>query len=210
MVKFRAKVFSDMFGDMWTGAMIGASGGALSSQLLGRVHDGDYNSTTKNPNIKRALLITGGGAVLGAALGGIWNVIKSVDRNKNINRTVDNRLMQKVIEILETKGYKEDKDFTRDPRYADRLKTKVCIVVSKYSDDLRLLINTANDERLTRLRDEIIKSVPNGSVSNSSAGNRFNEITLSTITSANDSKIIADVAKNFIKNRYPVYLVEVG
>lgn len=210
MIKFRAKVFSDFLSDVWAGTMIGASGGALSSQILGRTSKSGFNSKSKNPDIKKALLITGGGALIGAALGGLWNIIKSTDKTINMINTVDKRLMMKVISLLKSYGFKENVDFTRDPKHANTMKTKVCIVVSKYSDDLRLLINTARDERLTRLRDKIIKSVPNGSVSNSSAGNRFNEITLSTITSANDSKMIAEVAKNFIKNKYPVYLVEVG
>lgn len=223
MIKFRAKEFSDhIISDTLNGAKLGLTAGALTSAVLGRINKKgpvsfrhplsniSYNSENDKDLGRKSLVISAGGLVIGAALGALAGTIKSVGRKINRTRTVDDRLMKNILASLKKSGMRENIDFTRDPKVANSLKIKVCIVITKYSDDLRLLINTVNDPKLKAITDKIVSNVPNGSVKNNTASDKFNEIVLTTISSAADPELVTEVVKHFIQSKYPVYLVEVG
>ena len=150
----------------------------------------------------------GGGLLVGAALGFLVGATKSIGLSHNRENTIDARLLDNVERKL--RKFKLDKDYTRDPKIANELRTKVCLVVSKYSDDLRVLINTANDPELKKVSYKIASSIPKGSIKTTTESNKFNEITLSTLSSGKDASVIAEITKSFIQSGYPVYLVEVG
>ena len=108
-------------------------------------------------------------------------------------------------------GLKEGVHFTRDPKTATDIKTKVCIVITKYSGELRILINTVADSKLKNLVSDMTKNLPNASVINRSASDKYNEITLSSISdSSANAGLITGIAERFIHTGYPGYLVEVG
>jgi hypothetical protein len=83
--------------------------------------------------------------------------------------------------------------------------------MSRVSDDLRILINTVSDSKLKRTTDEVINRIPNVSVVNKKMTDKFNDITISTISdSSADASLVTGIAEHFIHSSYPVYLVEVG
>jgi len=206
MIEFRQKKFSllsSVINGAGTGGAIGTTVGAIFRKGIAR---------KTGANEKMAIPIAvGAGIIIGAALGALNYAIKGISNSVNRKRTVNNRLMKTVVENLLKDGFKEGTDFTRDPKTADQLKTKVCIVMSKFSDDLRVLINTVADSKLKRTTDEVIKRIPNVSVVNTKLTDKYNDITISTISdSSADASLVTGIAEHFIHSNYPVYLVEVG
>lgn len=169
---------------------------------------GWYNGL--NPFYKKALLELGGIAI-GATLGALAGMIMDASDYINKKKTVNNRLLKDVTENLKKIGYREGQNFTRDPKMASLLKTKVCLVISKSSDELKLLINTVNDGKLKTLTGQITKNLPTMSTLNEKVSDRFNEINITTMTSnSGDAIWVTSVAEKFISSGFPVYLVEVG
>lgn len=169
---------------------------------------GWYNNL--NPFYKKALLELGGIAI-GATLGALAGMIMDASDYINKKKTVNNRLLKDVTENLKKIGYKEGQNFTRDPKMASLLKTKVCLVISKSSDELKLLINTVNDGKLKSLSSQITKNLPTMSTLTEKVSDRFNEINITTMTSnSGDAIWVTSIAEKFITSGYPVYLVEVG
>lgn len=169
---------------------------------------GWYNNL--NPFYKKALLELGGIAI-GATLGALAGMIMDASDYINKKKTVNNRLLKDVTENLKKIGYKEGQNFTRDPKMANLLKTKVCLVISKSSDELKLLINTVNDGKLKTLTGQITKNLPTMSTLNEKVSDRFNEINITTMTSnSGDAVWVTSIAEKFISAGFPVYLVEVG
>lgn len=169
---------------------------------------GWYNNL--NPFYRKALLELGGVAI-GAGLGALAGMIMDVSDYMNRKRTVNNRLLKDVVDNLKKTGYREGKDFTRDPKMANLLKTKVCLVISKSSDDLKLLINTVKDNKLKTISGQIIKNLPTMSTLTEKVSDRFNEINITTMTSnSGNATWVTSVAEKFIAEGFPVYLVEVG
>ena len=220
-IKFKKKDFS-ILSDTIKGASIGASIGTIGSIFTPKSIDKDikikfrgkeldvkngYNSLDK---VGRKLAMVGAGTIVGAALGALVGLIKEGD--KIISRSgVGKNLMKSVVENLKKQDFKEGTDFTRDPKIADQLKTKVCIVTTKISGDLRILINTIADRKLDQLTEQTIKTIPNSSVVNKKASNNYNEITISTISDGSaDVGLVTGICERFIHSGYPVYLVEVG
>ena len=215
MVKFRQKDFS-IKSDIISGATLGASTGLIASKLVG-------NSLIK-PGLKKffpkagklndwdtSVITMGAGTVIGAGLGLIAGLIKESSKAINRHNTVDDRLMQTVVDNLKKSGLKEGKDFTRDPKTASDLKTKVCIIITKVSNDLKLLINTVADNKLKTVSNNVVKNLPNTGTVTKNMSDKFNDITISTISdSSADAGLITGIAENFIHNGFPVYLVEVG
>lgn len=236
MITFRQKDFSNyIVSDALKGAKIGAAvgttiGGVGIKKLPKFIPGADkYNNMrhtetvtfkkdnkeqTKSTEIGRAdqgLMIMGASTILGAALGALVGTVREID--KKISRLgADNRLMTKITSDLESVGYKEGKDYVRDTKMADRLKTKVCIVLTKDAADFRILINLVEDARLKQVADKTLRGLSgNAQVRHNTASNRYNEISISTISNAsNNAKTVSEIAKGFIKAGYPVYLVEVG
>lgn len=222
MIKFREKQFS-MLGSVIKGASMGASFGTLASgglkygtefgksskdsKIIGDAKSG-FNKTLEL-NKKNPFLIVGATALIGGALGALAESIGFVD--KKISRLGTNRrIMDSTISDLKKIGFKKEQDYTQDPKMATLLKTRVCIVVSRSSDDLKVLINTARDPKLKEITDEIIQNLPALSVKTEKQSDRFNELNISTISSNGDPGFISSIAEKFIRRGFPVYLVEVG
>jgi hypothetical protein len=208
MIEFRRKNFSllsSIIGGASTGAGIGLLGSKVSGPEFRKKFIGQSDGR------KGTLIAMGAGAIIGAALGALSYTFKEINLKINRKRTVNDRLMKVVVENLLKDRFKEGKDFTRDPKIADQLKTRVCIVMSRVSDDLRVLINTVSDSKLKRTTDEVITRIPNVSVVNKKMTDKFNDITISTISdSSADASLVTGIAEHFIHSGYPVYLVEVG
>jgi hypothetical protein len=200
MIKFREKIFTNqIINDVAKGATRGFAVGGL---LAAKVGKRQYKTAAK-------LLATS--TLIGAGLGLVYSLSKEFDTWLNRKTTVDDRILGKSVQALLKKGLKQDKDFTMNPKMADSLKVKVCILVSKYSEDLRLNLNVVNDSKLKSTASKILRNIPGGLVKTENiANNKYNEITVSTLSSASDPDIVAEVAREFIAAGYPVYLVEVG
>ena len=205
MIKFRQKDFS-FLSHITTGAGIGASIGGTLSKAKVKIPIKFREKTIK---LEKGSLLAAG-AIIGAALGTLSGAIVEGSRLIS-NRNADKRLMNKVIDDLKKTGFKEGYDFTRDPKKANELKTKVCLVVSKNSGDLRVLINSVSDPKLSALVDKTVKNIPNLSAITKKASDKFNDITITTISdSSADVGLVAGLAERFIRSKYPVYLIEVG
>lgn len=201
-VKFKRKDFS-LKDDMIKGSAIGGSIGTLSGVLSRAAGYGN--------NLGRTLVFAGAGSVIGAALGAVHHIVKSSVDTSNRKATVDARLMTMVIDDLKATGFKEGEQFTRDPKKADELKVRVSIIISRTSGEMNLIINMVADDKLKDLAKDIITRLPNSSAVTSKVEDKNNEITITTIAdnSAN-AGLIAGICNYFIRNKYPVYLVEVG
>ncbi len=210
--KFRQKNNS-VLTDTITGATIGATAGGFTGSVFRDKTKQVFgiNQNNKNGDQLAALAAIGTGTIIGAALGFLGGSIKEVATKYNRKNSVDQRLMKDVVENLKKSNLKEGTQFTRDPKQATTLKTKISIVISKVSGELRLLVNTVADPKLERLTKQMEKNIPNTSVVNHHVSDKFNDITISTISdSSADSGLIAGIAEFYIRNGYPVYLVEVG
>lgn len=224
MIKFRQKDFS-ISSDTIKGAQIGAGIGSFGSIMLPKSlknnikvpflkNRSDLIDKTRYNNlnpIEKKLGLVAAGTLIGASLGALVGLIKEGSNYISRKRSGSDRLMENLVSILKKSSFNEGKDFTRDPKIANDLRTKVCIVITKVSGDLKLLINTISDQKLKRLTDEIIENLPNFSVINNKVSDRFNEITISSISDGSaDAGLIAGICDRFIHSGYPVYLVEVG
>lgn len=218
MINFRKKNFS-ILSDTVKGATIGATIGNLSLPLGGKdAKNISYNGS--NPTFRKInnlspfskrLGVVAAGTLIGAALGALVGSIRKSDEIISRRLTVDNRLMDKIVEDLEKTGFKEGSDFTRDPKTADSLKSPVSVAITRNSGELRLLVNTISDRKLKDITKNIIKNLPNSSAVNEEQRNRYNEISITTISDGSaDIGLIAGICEKFIRNKYPVYLVEVG
>lgn len=208
MIEFRQKNFN-VLSDIIRGASIGGSvGSGYAGVTLFR--KGDSEREKEELRIQ-ALKIAGGGILIGAALGALVGGLKELSTRINRRNTVDRRLMSKVVEVLKKDGFKEGIDFTKDPRTATQLKTKVCVVISKISGDLRISVNMMADPKLKTVSDEIIKRLPNTSATTEKLSDKFNDITITSISdSSADTGLVVGVIEKFIHSGYQVYLVEVG
>ena len=149
--------------------------------------------------------------LIGASLGAFLAVVDKQREKFNRKTTVDNRLMKVVVENLKKDNFQEDKDFTRDPKRASELKTRVAIQISRVSGDLRVGINMISDPRLQGLAKDLVKNIPNKSAVSERNSDRFNDIIITTISdSSMDAGLVTGVAERFIHSGYPVQLVEVG
>lgn len=212
MIEFRQKKFG-ILSDMTTGAAIGGTVGAAAGGIkAGFRNKGDNKFESSNEkNRINALKLSGIGMAVGAALGAIVGGIKEIAQTVNRKNTVDHRLMSKVVDVLKKDGLKEGINFTRDPKTATSLKTKVCIVISKVSGELRISVNLVSDPKLKTVSNEIIKRLPNIAAHTEKVSDKFNDIVITSISDASaDVGLISGVIEKFIHSGYPVYLVEVG
>lgn len=202
MIKFRQKDFS-FLGHVAKGASLGAGVGLTVAKFRkqlpkGKIKElGDWG-------------IIASSTVLGAALGAISGLFSEGSKLVS-RRSADDRLMKRIVDDLKKTGFKEGYDFTLDPKKATDMKTRVCIVVTRNSGELRVLINSQADSKLGSLTDSVTKNIPNLSAVTKKATDKFNDITVTTISdSSADVGLVAGIAEKFIRNKYPVYLVEVG
>ena len=208
MVKFRQKQFG-IVSSVRNGAAIGATVGTLATKLPIIKNLPIFKK--KDDNWKTELSIIGGGTIIGAGLGLLVGLTKDISTRVNRATTVDARLMQGVIENLKKDGFKEGIDYTRDPKTANDLKMKVCIVISKSSGNMQLLVNTVADTKLKTVALNMAKNIPNTATVNTKLSDKYNDISISTISdSSANIGLVTGIAEYFIRNKYPVYLVEVG
>ena len=146
MIKFRQKAYSD---NVISGALDGVKYGAG----VGTVLAGILKATKADKKIS-PYLVVGGSILAGAALGALAGKVK--DNNIQKSRVdAGVRLFDSVLDNLRKIGFKEGHDFTQDPRMANIMKTKVCIVVSRNSSGLKMLINTVDDSELKEITKRI-------------------------------------------------------
>ena len=208
MIKFRQKQFG-IVSSVRNGAAIGATVGTLATKLPIIKNLPIFKK--KDDNWKTELSIIGGGTIIGAGLGLLVGLTKDISTRVNRATTVDARLMQGVIENLKKDGFKEGIDYTRDPKTANDLKMKVCIVISKNSGNMQLLVNTVADTKLKTVALNMAKNIPNTATVNTKLSDKYNDISISTISdSSANIGLVTGIAEYFIRNKYPVYLVEVG
>lgn len=224
MIKFKQKDFSNyIVSDAVKGATIGAAvgsvigGGAAPEKLpvvkflpgAKKYNNLRHGKKDTEGKIKQQLAIMGTSVILGAALGALLGTVKEIDKHVS-QGNADNRLMGSVIKELEKKGYKEGQDFTRDPKQATTF--KVCIVLTRDGANLRLLVNVVKDPKLKQTTDKVIRSLTGKpQVRNNTASNKYNEISISTISNTpSNIKTVTELASGFIKAGYPTYIVEVG
>ena len=160
---------------------------------------------------QRAAAATITGAIVGASLGILAEGIKGIAGKINKSKTLDNRLMKLVVENLTKLGYKEGIDFTRDPKEASDGRLKVCISIARVNGDLKILVNAIKDPKLRDVSNALISKIPKSSRVRQDMKDKFNEISITSISDASsDLGLVVGIAESFIKNGYPVYLVEVG
>ena len=194
MIEFRQKDFSILTSAMKGGSLGGTIGGIAAKVFKGR-----------------GVTYTGAGILAGAALGALLGVLDDQATKFNRKHTVDDRLMKVVVENLKKDNFKEGTDFTRDPKRASELKTKVAIYISRVSGDLKIGINMISDPKLQGLAKDLVKNIPNKSAVNDRTSDKFNDIIITTISdSSMDAGLVTGVAERFIHSGYPVQLVEVG
>ena len=171
----------------------------------------DFSILSDTVKFAKRLGVVAAGTLVGAALGALVGTIKKGDEAISRKLTVDNRLMDRVVEDLKKTGFKEGSDFTRDPKTADSLKSAISVAITRNSGELRLLVNTIADNKLKDITKNIIRNLPNSSAVTEESKSRYNEISITTISDGTaDVGLIAGICEKFIRNKYPVYLVEVG
>jgi uncharacterized protein (UPF0333 family) len=154
-------------------------------------------------------LFIAGTTLLGAALGSVVGMVKTLNEKWSQKHT-NQRLTKPLERELKYLGYKEGQDYTFDPKKANELPTKVCIVLSSASGELQTVINSIDDKNLKNLVNKIVKQ-SGGRIQTSTQNNRFNEITITTEKNASKNvKQVSSIIKSFVENKYPVYIVEVG
>ena len=161
----------------------------------------------KTPQAKALVALTG--AALGALAGTVWGTVKAVD-SKISQSESGHKLIKEVIKNLNRAGYKRDSEWTTDPKTANLMKTKVCVVFSRSADELGLMINMASEPELKKISEEATKNLPWGSKATEKISDRFNEIQITSIPSKTDAVYIFGKIEKFIQAGYPVYLIEVG
>lgn len=202
MIKFRQKDFS-FLSKLTHGAGLGASVGLVAAKFRNKFPKGKIKDLGEFGIIAGSTLV---GAALGAIAGMFEEGEKLISKKK-----IDDRLMKRVVEDLKKTGFREGTDFTLDPKKASEMKTKVCIVITKNSGELKVLINTQADSKLESITSRLTKNIPNTSAITKKVSDKFNDITITTISdSSADVGLIAGIAESFIRNKYPVYLIEVG
>lgn len=218
MITFRRKDFS-ILSDTIKGAAIGGNlatlslppGGEDAKNIYIKSSNPTFRKINKLSPFSKRLGVIAAGTLVGAALGALVGTIKKSNEVISRKLTVDNRLMDRVIEDLKKTGFKEGSDFTRDPKTADSLKSVVSVAITRNSGELRLLVNTISDNKLKDITKNIIKNLPNSSAVSEENKSRYNEISITTISDGSaDVGLIAGICEKFIRNKYPVYLVEVG
>lgn len=164
-----------------------------------------------NTQVAKNRAITMGASILvGAALGGIYGLIKDTSNAIN-NHQVDDRLSNRITQNLKNLGFKEGTQFTRDPKTADLLKTKICVIISRINGDLKIIINYLNDPKFKEDTQKIIKNLPPSAVAIEKMGDRFNDITITSVSDkTQDPALVSGILEQFIRRGYPVYIVEVG
>lgn len=213
-MKAEQKGFSfgtDFLDNSFKGASIGGALGGLATPFIVKAKNAAEPSRWEWA--KGAAKGAVGGIIVGAALGTLFGIIKNEATSRNRDNTINNRYLPKVTEMLLNCGFLEDKDFTRDPKTADDLRTRICIMVSRYSTDTRISINCSADFKTQQLIDKMINDLGlSRKVSIKKQGSdRFANIEMLKRTKIDeDVNLIKSISEYLMKKHIPIYLVEVG
>lgn len=195
------------------GGLVGAIGSTASNLFTNeKSRHFQLGKGSKDAMMKQTLAVAGCGVIIGAALGALYGVAQNMGLAKS-REMANSRVLKDAVDILKRDGLKEYKDFTRDPKTANLMKTKVCILVQNGdAAEFKSLVNTVDDKNLKTVADRIMREVGYGAqIKTSQASNRYNDITLTTVANKeSNSKLIAKITEEFIRAGYPVYLVEIG
>lgn len=192
MIQFKQKEYSSLKEDLIPGIIMGSGIGGGIGKIFGKK-------------------TTAYGAIIGAALGALSATLRWTGRK--ISRKKDGvRLSTQISNGLNGLGFKENLDFTLDPKMANLLKTKVCIVFSRSKAEFKIILNSLNDSKLSEIIKSVVKSYPKSGypVITEKNTDKFNEIQIVSIPSEDDISIILDSIGVIIEKGYPVYIVEVG
>jgi hypothetical protein len=197
----REKSYGNVMSSAWKGAAMGGSVGAgLALQYMHQTQTGSNRAKAMVPLV---------GAALGGLAGSLWGIAKTIVTKISQSGT-GHKLIEEVIKNLKRAGYKQDQQWTLDPKRASLMKSKVCVVISRSEDNTGILINMANDPKLKEISQEITDSLPTGFRETEKMSDRFNEIQISSFPDKSDATYIFMVLEKFIKRGFPVYLIEVG
>ena len=169
---------------------------------------GIYNNSSDSTALRKAIAGISSiaiGATLGAIVGLVYDAADLLDKKQ-----VDQRLLKRVVDDLKKMGFKENQQFTVNPKTATLMKTKVCLGISRSADTLKLLVNTVNDVKLNKLAQDTTKNLPSMSTRVERVTDRFNDINITTASGQGNSTFVSSIAEKFIRAGYPVQLVEVG
>lgn len=160
----------------------------------------------------KALMILGTSMLIGAGLGALIGAVQDAGthwHNKNIG---DQRVTKDLLKELSNLGLEEDRDFTRSPKTANLMRTKVCIMLKGDATEFNIVINSREDKNLKNTIFNITSRFRNGYQKTvNQANNNYNEITLTTIKDKrNNVKAVADIISKLVSEGYKVYLVEAG
>lgn len=226
MIKFKQKKFSKFVDDAIVGGKIGGAIGTLVTypdMLTEKVTKflPGYNKLptkkkitngegkTYSSNLAQKLYIVGAGiavgATLGALIGATKDILTYIDWKKSGNSTIAS-----IKRELDKRHYRIGEQYTLDPKEADRLGCKVCILVNHDAADLNLIVNTVNDPKLSSIATKSIKAI-GGKVKVDNAANNYNKLTLTTISNpSTNAKTVAGICADFIEAGFPVYVLEAG
>jgi hypothetical protein len=195
---FSEKRYGDVTANLIKGSLIGSTIGSGIAAFAG-----------KNRSLQSKAFIALTGSALGGLAGALWGTVKALD-TKISQLGSGHKLMDEVIKNLNRAGYKRDSEWTTDPKKANIMKTKVCVVFSRSADELGLMINMASEPELKKISEEATKNLPWGSKATEKISDRFNEIQITSLPSKTDAVYIFGKIEKFIQAGYPVYLIEVG
>ena len=205
--KFRIGYYSEIAEDIFGGGMKGLGVGTL---INGIALGASVASQQKNGwPVQKALKTVGYSVLVGASLGLVLGITRKIAEMSSRSKT-NHRVINTVSSLLKKRGFKEDFDFTRDPKFADLEKTKVTLVVNRGNGDLKLALNLNSDDKLEKVCVKALESLPPKAKTFKKESNRYNEIMITTLSSGNDAILISDITEKFIRAGYPVYLIEVG
>lgn len=205
--KFRIGFYSNIAEDIFGGGMKGLGVGTL---INGVALGASVASQQKGGwPVAKALKTVGYSVLVGAALGLVLGITRKIAEISSRNRS-NQRIINTVSTLLKKRGFKEDLDFTRDPKFADLEKTKVTLVVNRGNGDLKLALNLNSDDKLEKVCTKALEILPSKTKTFRKESNRYNEIMITTLSGGNDAVLISDLIEKFIRAGYPVYMIEVG
>jgi hypothetical protein len=218
MIKFREVRYS-LLPDLLKSAAVGSTAGALTGGISANVSN--TLGKTKNLNVqdKKDLSFNWKlkGSVIGAGLAMAYTLLEKLTNSSTGRILLDKKVrnsnynINMISKVLKMKGFTPDKDFTTNPKIADRLKTKVCIVLRSDSDLLSIIISSVGDDMTKKAMDEIVRGIPDKYKSTVDRTEKGQTISLTAMSSnGGDISYVANVMSQFMNRRIPVYLVEVN
>jgi hypothetical protein len=205
MIRFREKIYSfqDIVNNLQTGAL---AAGTISSIIL------NNKDVIKNPILKKALLGTSIGI---AVISGLGLLADYYDKKKSINETGRNinYNLRNVTDILRYDGFNEGSDFFINPKEADLQKVLVSIVIRKDVGSMDVIVRGSSDKKTENNRiKRIISNLPdnNARFFNKDKDKTGNELIITSLNTSFDPEYISDIAKKFIGEGFPVYLLEIN